>query len=312
MIPVLLRVDIDFSFGLRKGVPYILDVLDEYGVKATFFSVMGPDTASTHTRNFSKKGYLKRIMAMNPLKMLVGFGPLFFLRGKLLPLKYVGSGHPGILKEIADRGHELGLHSYNHAQWAGLWPELPDTYIEEDLKRAGDEYRKIFKKDFHLWGSPNWRTSEHLYRLLVDMGALYTSNVRGNSPFFPKYGDTIYKTTELPITMPALHELVQAGIKKHDTVKVLDKCLTSEYNQWVIHCYYEGILERKMFENALRHLADLGCAFYTFEQFFKQIRTDTLPACEIDAVTVPGGIGSISCQKTFLENNYFRYLKSVL
>ncbi|MBF0617694.1 MAG: polysaccharide deacetylase family protein [Nitrospirae bacterium] len=289
-----------------------MDVLERYGIKATFFPVMGPDTVSSHTKKFSQKGYIKRIMTMNPLKMLAGFGPLFFLRGKLLPLKYVGSGHPEILKKIISAGHELGLHSYNHAQWANQWPNLPDTYIEEELKRAGDEYRKVFKKDCRLWGSPNWRTSEYLYHLLDKNGSRYTSNTRGNSPFSPKYGDRVYKTVEFPISMPALHELIQTGIRKQDTPKIFEKCLTSDYNQWVIHCYYEGILEKEMFENVLKHLMEKGCTFYTFEQFFEQTGSGCLPACEIDSITVPGGIGKVSCQKTFLKNNYFTHLSANL
>ena len=36
-----LRIDIDSLVGLRNGVPKILDLLGEYGIKASFFSVMG-------------------------------------------------------------------------------------------------------------------------------------------------------------------------------------------------------------------------------------------------------------------------------
>ena len=304
-VPILLRIDIDFSFGLKKGVPYILDICEKYGVKGTFFSVMGPDTAASHGKRVLKKGYIKRIMSMNPLKMLLAFGPLLFLRGNLLPVQYVGKQYPEILKEIVKEGHELGLHGYNHAKWADKWQDMDVEEVRTEYDKANYEFKKIFGNECNLWGAPNWRTTEYLYQYLKERKCIYTSNLRGIGPFFPRYGTNKYTVMELPISLPALSELRQVGISKRKISKIMTQCLNPNYNHWVIHGYYEGILERKLFENTLKALLDAGGYFLTFKQFYDLRGGDIQQCDEIEKIQVPGGFGEISCQKSFIQNNYF-------
>ena len=304
-IPILLRVDIDFSFGLRKGIPHILDICDKYAIKCTYFSVMGPDTVSFHARRFIRKGYIKRIVAMNPIKMLFGFGPLFFIRGKLSSISYVGKQYPNILHEIVNRGHELGLHGYDHAKWADKWQGMDMEEVRTEYDKTNYEYKKIFGNECNLWGAPNWRTTEYLYQYLKERKCIYTSNLRGIGPFFPRYGTNKYTVMELPISLPALNELRQVGISKRKISKIMTQCLNPNYNHWVIHGYYEGILERKLFENTLKALLDAGGYFLTLKQFYDLRGKDMKQYDEIEKIQVPGGFGEVSCQKSFIQNNYF-------
>ena len=56
---IALRIDVDTSMGLKKGVPRLLDILKKHRIAATFFIVMGPDSMGRHVSRFKKKGYLK-------------------------------------------------------------------------------------------------------------------------------------------------------------------------------------------------------------------------------------------------------------
>lgn len=66
---VAIRVDVDTSVGLKKGVPKLLEIFSRYDVPATFFVVMGPDTMGKHAKRFKKKNYFKRIRKVNPFKL---------------------------------------------------------------------------------------------------------------------------------------------------------------------------------------------------------------------------------------------------
>lgn len=302
---VLLRVDIDFSFGMSKGVPWLLSLLAAYGIKATFLCVMGPDTVMSHAKRVGKLGYLSRILSMNPVKMLYYFGPTFPLRGTLLPPKMVGAEHPEVLRAIARGGHELGLHGYNHAQWADKWLSMGDEDVRKDVEMANMLFEKIMGRPSKLWGAPNWRVAEPLYRYLDGHHSQYTSNVRGIQPFFPRFGEKTYQTMELPITLPALHEIVQAGIPKAAAGDVICNNLKPDYNMWVIHCYYEGLLERGLFESTLLALLKKGAEFCTFKEYYNTIALNRVESDDIGTVRVPGGFGEVSCQKRFLRDNYF-------
>ncbi|MDH5543458.1 MAG: polysaccharide deacetylase family protein [Nitrospinota bacterium] len=306
---ILLRVDIDFSFCIRKGVPWLLDYFDKNGIKATFFSVMGPDTVSSHGKRIGKKGYIKRLISMNPLKMIWAFGPLFLLRGKLLPVSHVGKDNPDILKDIQARGHELGLHGYDHSWWADNWKLLNSEGVLKEFARANNEYHKIFGTNSSLWGSPNWRTVEPLYDIMENMNIKYSSNVRGNKPFLPKFSGKEKNVVELPISLPAIHELVQYGIPKKSIPQTIKGCLDKSYNMLVIHGYYEGLLERELFKNTVDELLSAGYKFTTLGQYYDTIRNENIEADGISQIRVPGGFGDVSCQEDFLQNNYFDLLK---
>ena len=55
-----LRVDVDFEIGLTKGVPYLLKVLEEEDINATFYITFGPDGFKHHRNRINTPGYLKK------------------------------------------------------------------------------------------------------------------------------------------------------------------------------------------------------------------------------------------------------------
>jgi hypothetical protein len=87
------------------------------------------------------------------------------------------------------------------------------------------------------------------------------------------------------------------------------QCAAGAYNLWCIHDYYEGMLQRRLFVNVISRLADEGFAIKPLSSAYASTEEFGPLESELDLVHVPGGSGFVSCQREFLEENYFSLLE---
>jgi peptidoglycan/xylan/chitin deacetylase (PgdA/CDA1 family) len=296
----LLRVDVDFFTGLKKGVPALLDDLEERGLHAGFYVVMGPDTMHRHAVRVTKKGYLRRLLSMNPLKIMSTFGPRELLLGSFLPPRPVGPSCPEVLRRIADEGHDLGVHGYDHYWWAENVYSAEITALRGEIDRGWGTFRKVTGRDPVTWASPNWRTTDDVVRYLASRNVPYLIECRGRSPFFTLLADGHYvKIPHLPISLPALHELRQLGLGARESVEEIIRCAGgSGYNMLVIHDYYEGLLARDAGRLLLDALIREGFSIVSPSEYLKRNQESLarLPSCRLSRAHVGGGIAEVSYQ----------------
>jgi len=307
---IYLRVDVDFNLGLKKGVPFLLDLFSEKNICGTFFVVMGPDTLYRHTSRVGKKGYKKRLASFNWLKLLyyVGFA---YLRSRFLR-PAVGPDAPEVLKQIIDKGHELGIHGYNHAEWSDRCFEFDRDETERQIDQAVDQFKTLFPNRDWIWGAPNWKLNTHMLNHLEKSGVSYSSDLRGHAPFYPFIGGRKYKTVQFPINLPCLHELVQLGISKKQIPSLFFRLLDQNYNLLCVHDYYEGLLERQLFVDLIGQLQDKGYRFQPLQEAFQNLSSFPPTESSVSTVKVPGGIMEVSCQSEFMSENYFKVLEEFI
>lgn len=294
-----LRVDVDFEIGLVKGVPFLLDYFSRHNIKATFYVTMGPDGFGHSGKRIKTRGYLKRILNFNPLKIILCLGPAYLLRQFAGIGGNVGSAHPEILKRIIAEGHAIGVHGYDHFWWAeNIW-----DCGEEEIKREISAGLEVFRKSTGIepvaWASPNWRISEKALMILEKCSFKYGADCRGHSPFFPKFTGWTAKTPQFPITLPCLHEIknyLDCPTEKNISNEFISK-LTAGSNVWCIHCYYEGILERRLFTNILGKLLSEGFNFMPIGDIASKTNLSTLPECGLMRKKLPGGRGEVTFQE---------------
>jgi undecaprenyl phosphate-alpha-L-ara4FN deformylase len=238
---VIIRVDVDTSTGLKKGVPILLDIFDEYDIKATFFIPMGPDTlGKVAQRFFNKKGFFKRILKVNPFYVLKKFGLTIFY-GTLLPPPFIGRDNPKMLRLIEKRGHEVALHGYDHSEWQDGYDKVPESKLENNYFKAVRICHKIIGKKPMGAAAPGWKCNDRTLRIQSKFNMGYISDSWGNSPFRPVFAGKSYDIIQLPITMPPIDHLDKKYLKtKKGLEKFIRIMFNDGYNMLNIHAENEA------------------------------------------------------------------------
>lgn len=91
------------------------------------------------------------------------------LKGTFFCLGWLAEKHPTIIREIADKGHEIGCHSYQHELAFRLTPEQ----FKEDTLKAKRLIENVIGKEVNLFRAPGFSiTEKNIWALdcLVEMG----------------------------------------------------------------------------------------------------------------------------------------------
>lgn len=297
-----IRVDVDTATGLKKGVPKLLKIFKQYDVSATFYIVMGPDSMGRHIFRFRKKDYIKRIIRVNPIKLISKYGIIPFFYGTIVrkPPLVAGSA-PDMIKQILAAGHEIGLHSYNHANWADKHEQFDLEHVQTEFKKANLEYKKLTGRKPLSSACPNWRCSEKILIEEDKLGFIYLSDTRGEYPFFPITSRGVMKTLQIPQTMPTFHEYLQLGI--YNRANVVDGILKElnefKLNVFTLHDWFEGMSYPDLADEFFEKTTERG---YEFKSLYDCARIllrniDEIPINRISLKSIPGGIGQVTCQE---------------
>ena len=89
---------------------------------------------------------------------------------------YVAETHEGLVRDIYERGHEIGHHGYMHEPPATLTPEQEAAVLD----RGSAILERITGAKPVGYRSPSWELSEQSLDLLADRGFLYDSSLMGD------------------------------------------------------------------------------------------------------------------------------------
>ena len=239
-----LRVDVESENCLIKGVPILLDLFNEYDIKVTFFLPMGPDRLGA---NFKVRS-LPRYLHLDPL---MKFGLKNLLHGLVLPPPNMGKRYSSEMRAIANYGHEVGLHGYDHTRWAQSLRYVPDEEVQKLFIKGFEEYTKVFGKRPKAFASPEFVWTPATLEMLDQHQFLYGSDTKGSLPFWPKIRGRAFKTLQVPVTLPNLEELSHRGISDRKALMLLCKVLEKKIRMGglatlLIHPSYEGIWKKDL------------------------------------------------------------------
>ncbi len=291
-----IKVDVDTFAGMRSGVPVLLDIFRDSAIKASFFVPMGRDnTGRTVKRVFTRKGFLKKTGRVGVVST---YGVKTLMYGLILPGPRIAQKNTGLIRKIVQEGHELGIHGYDHVKWHDSIKHFDEERTRREIVKLLSVYREVTGTDARSFAAPGWMINPFVLKMFSEKGLVYSSDTRGELPFYPEMSAKKFPILQIPTTLPTLDEVI--GIVSTDEKVLVDHylgLLTEGLNIVTVHTELEG----KRWSGFLRSFIDQakqrGYSFERLIDIAEASRQDPgTPTCRVEYGTIAGRAGEVCVQ----------------
>ena len=298
-----IKVDVDTDRGTRLGVPALLMLFKEFGVPATFYFSLGPDNTGRAVRRLFRPGFFGKVVRTHVVDV---YGLRTLLNGLLWPGPHIGRRNEAVMRAARDSGHDVGIHCYDHVRWQDGLATMTREEVYAEFGRARLEFEHIFGEPALTAGAAGWQANRHSLAAYDDAGLSYASDARGDRPFFPRCDGHVFKTLQIPTTLPTLDELLgRPGYPPGAPPDYADGRLIDSYcehldptrpNVLTIHAELEGMRYAPLFRALLRRLLDAPVTCVTLGQLSERLlqKPGAIPVCELGRGQVEGRSGTVA------------------
>jgi undecaprenyl phosphate-alpha-L-ara4FN deformylase len=293
---IALKIDVDTYRGTREGVPRLAELLDRLQARATFLFSLGPDHTGRAVRRAFRRGFLGKVRRTS---VVSHYGIKTLLYGTLLPGPHIGRRCRDIMRHIADRGFEVGVHTYDHVKWQDAVSEANETWTRRELTLARDQFTEVFGRPPRVHGAAGWQVNRFVPELQKQLGFEYASDSRGTSPFLPVVDGKTVEVPQLPTTLPTLDELIGrpdlAGQDPIDHLLELTRRKDRDH-VYTLHAELEGGAYTEGFERLLRTWRSEGVQLVDLASYAATLSFKSLPRYAIEEGSVAGRSGTLASQ----------------
>jgi undecaprenyl phosphate-alpha-L-ara4FN deformylase len=295
-----LRIDVDTYRGTRDGVPRLLDMLARHGVTATFFVTLGPDNMGRHLWRLAKPRFaLKMLRSRAP--SLYGWDVL--LAGTAWPGRPIGRSLAPMLRAIADAGHEVGLHAFDHHRWQRTAARSSFGALSREIGLGVEAFAETFGRRPDCSAAAGWVCNDRVLAAKERFGFRYNSDCRGRSVFAPLV-DGRRCAPQVPTTLPTYDELIgRDGVTNASyNARLLEPIRPGELNVLTVHAEVEGGICASLFDAFLHTCSARGIRPVPL----RSLLPPNAAACEEDeiaAAPVAGREGDVCWQRSALERS---------
>lgn len=294
---VALKIDVDTDRGTRVGVPNLLALLREFGITGCFLFSLGPDNTGKAIRRVFRPGFFGKVSRTSVVEL---YGVRTLLNGTLLPAPHIGRRNEGVLRQVRDCGHEVGIHCYDHFRWQDFVLGMSEEEVAAEFGKAHAEFRRIFGASTHTAGAPGWQASAESRAAYDAAGLLYASDTRGAHPFFPRIGGRVFRTLEIPTTLPTLDELLGRPEYPDDAIvpHYLSLLRSDAWNVFTIHAEIEGMGKQNLFRELLRAFKKADVSFGRLNDYAHTMlgAPDGIPVVDVALRPIDGRSGTVATQ----------------
>jgi undecaprenyl phosphate-alpha-L-ara4FN deformylase len=300
---IALKIDVDTYRGTREGALRLADLLGRLDLKATFLFSLGPDHTGRALRRVFRRGFLGKVRRTSVIEH---YGLRTLLYGVLLPGPLIGRRCRESLQEIARRGFEVGVHSWDHVRWQDGVASAAEPWTRRELTLAYEEFRTVFGRAPLVHGAAGWQMNRYVPALEEALGFRYASDTRGSGPFLPALDHAVGTVPQLPTTLPTLDELIgRADLRGADPVEHL-LALTAAAPQrdqvFTLHAELEGGKYLDSFERLLRAWRERGAELTDLGGYAATLDFRRLPRHAIVSGTVEGRSGVLAVQSQWQQS----------
>ena len=297
MKQMVLKVDVDTYLGTLNGVPALLELFARFNVKATFLFSVGPDNTGRAIRRIFRKGFLQKV---GRTSVVSHYGLRTLMNGVLKPGPHIGKRASHIMRQVADEGHEVGIHCYDHVRWQDFVATKDFDWTQGEMQKAFEAFEEAVQMTPQTIGAAGWQLNRHVIALEEQLGFKYASDVRGRGPFYPQMEGISSRCIQLPTTLPTLDEIIGSdGIDSDNCWEtILDKSREQlpDGHVYTLHAELEGLKLMPAMEKLLEHWKTDGFSFITLNELHASLDHSKLPRQEIRWGELDGRSGLLALQ----------------
>jgi peptidoglycan/xylan/chitin deacetylase (PgdA/CDA1 family) len=202
------------------------------------------------------------------------------------------------MRMVHEHGHEVGIHCYDHIEWQDNLFKMSDSEVRRQVNLAVHEFETVFGFKPKTMGAAGWQASPRSLAAYDIHELHYASDTRGDKPFYPSANGTVFKTVQLPSTLPTLDELI--GRPEYPMDKLIDHFLglikPGQLNVFTLHAELEGMMYLDWFKEFLVHCIGGNIKPMPLEPIAEEILKDkrSISTLELLQGTVDGRSGTLA------------------
>ncbi|MGB5831030.1 MAG: polysaccharide deacetylase family protein [Thiohalocapsa sp.] len=294
---IALKVDVDTLRGTLEGVPALVRLFQRHQVQATFLFSLGPDNTGRALRRMLRPGFLSKVRRTSVVRH---YGLRTLLYGTLLPGPDIGRRGAAVMRSVADAGHEVGVHCFNHVKWQDFVVHRNAEWTGLEMERAINAFQRVFCAAPRVHGAAGWQVNSQALALEESMGFDYASDTRGSRPFLPKINGEPSRCPQLPTTLPTLDELIGSdgvdATNVHERVIAAASRPAEHGHVYTLHAELEGMQLLPVMERLLGAWSDSGAEVGPMRAIYDRLRRDRLPVQAVVMGEIPGRTGNLALQ----------------
>jgi len=273
-----LKIDVDTYVGMKKGVPSLLKILGEFGVKGTFYLSIGPDASGRAVLNLVRNPlFLKKMWRTNAVGL---YGLRTALYGTFLPSPMIALSFPEMVRDIIAQGHEIQFHAWDHRRWQDELPRRSSAWIGEWFARGVEGFVSLTGHEPSSFGAPAWLVDDRVMEIIKSYPFTYLSCTRAKTPFI--HEDC--RLLELPSDLPCLEEVGEGRFL--DTITALLE--DGGIHILPIHAEVEGGIRQGCFVQLMEKIKEMGYSAVPLKNIAATLLRENLPVRKHRLSMLPG------------------------
>jgi undecaprenyl phosphate-alpha-L-ara4FN deformylase len=312
VVQLALKIDVDTLRGTREGVPALVDLLKREAADATFLFSLGPDRTGRALRRVFRRGFFDFARKVSRTSVLEHYGLRTLLYGTLLPGPDIGRRAGEVMRRVRDAGFEVGVHCFDHTTWQDFVSRRGEAWTREQMLRAVLRFREVFGVAPQVHGAAGCQMSDAALALEEELGFLYASDTRGETPFVPLLPALAAvplqpppppqrrsACPQLPTTLPTLDELIGVDGMTVDNVHqaLLERTRSPRHGHvFTLHAELEGMKLLPVFRRLIEGWRAQGYRLVALRTLFAALDIANLPAGRVRSGSVPGRSGELAVQ----------------
>ena len=273
-----LKIDVDTYIGMKKGVPRLLSILADFGVKATFYLSMGPDASGRAVLQLLKNPLFLKKMVRTRAASLYGFKTALY--GTLLPSPKIALSFPELVHRMISEGHEVEFHAWDHRRWQDELANKSTAWIASWFEQGISAYHRIVGRNPASFGAPAWLIDDRSLEIVKAYPFRYLSCSRAEAPFI----ESLSGIPEIPSDLPCLEEI---GTERGVSI-LLSRLKPGGIHVLPVHAEAEGGIWDAHFIKLLHAVRQLNYDILKMGEMRDFLEMDLLPRRKYRIELLPG------------------------